>query len=125
MSSSDEKVRRFIDAVNRGEIPFSAIEVDTRRSDEGGISSTTRRRCGPCNGGNHGECESEHVCDCDMHYCRKLFASHLRASGIQPEIVDLLQGRVSSSILTRHYLVPAPSFKEDILQALEQLQRQL
>jgi intergrase/recombinase len=62
---------------------------------------------------------------CDMRYCRKLFALHLRNEGIQPEIVDMLQGRVSQSILTRHYLVPKPSFKEDILQALEQLQQQL
>jgi integrase-like protein len=62
---------------------------------------------------------------CELHLCRKLFASHLRASGIQPEIIDLLQGRVSQSILTRHYLVPKPSFKEDIIKALEQLQRQL
>jgi intergrase/recombinase len=61
----------------------------------------------------------------DMRYCRKLFASWLRHSGIQPEIIDLLQGRVSQSILTRHYLVPKPSFKEDVLQALEQLQQQL
>ncbi|MBD0328364.1 MAG: hypothetical protein ICV68_18250 [Pyrinomonadaceae bacterium] len=62
---------------------------------------------------------------CDMRYCRKLFASHLRASGIQPEIIDMLQGRVSQSILTRHYLVPKPSFKDDVLQSLEQLQQQL
>lgn len=60
-----------------------------------------------------------------MSYCRKIFASWLRHSGIQPEIIDMLQGRVSQSILTRHYLVPKPSFKEDILQALEQLQRSL
>jgi hypothetical protein len=61
----------------------------------------------------------------DMRYCRKIFASHLRNEGIQPEIVDMLQGRVSQSILTRHYLVPKPSFKEEVLQALEQLPRQL
>jgi intergrase/recombinase len=57
-----------------------------------------------------------------MSYCRKIFASWLRHSGIQPEIIDMLQGRVSQSILTRHYLVPKPSFKEEVLQALEQLQ---
>jgi len=61
----------------------------------------------------------------DMRYCRKIFASHLRNEGIHPEIVDMLQGRVSQSILTRHYLVPKPSFREEVLQALEQLQRQL
>ena len=61
----------------------------------------------------------------DMRYCRKIFASHLRASGIQPEIIDMLQGRVSQSILTRHYLVPQSSLKDDVLNALEKLQRQL
>jgi intergrase/recombinase len=61
----------------------------------------------------------------DMRYCRKIFASHLRASGIQPEIIDMLQGRVSQSVLTRHYLVPQSTFKSDVLQALEKLQQQL
>ncbi len=61
----------------------------------------------------------------DMRYCRKLFASWLRHSGIQPELIDMLHGRVSQSILIRHYLVPKPSFKDDVLQALEKLQRQL
>lgn len=42
-----------------------------------------------------------------IRFCRKIFVSHLRQSGIQPEIVNLLQGRVDSGdILTRHYLVP-------------------
>jgi hypothetical protein len=62
---------------------------------------------------------------CDMRYCRKVFASWLRKEGIQPEIVDLLQGRVSQSILTRHYLAPSQNMKDDVLKALEKLQRQL
>jgi hypothetical protein len=37
----------------------------------------------------------------------------------------LLQGRVSQSILTRHYLVPQITLKDDVLNALEKLQRQL
>jgi hypothetical protein len=37
----------------------------------------------------------------------------------------MLQGRVSQSVLTRHYLVPQSTFKNDVLQALEKLQRQL
>ena len=32
----------------------------------------------------------------DMRYCRKIFASHLRNEGIQPEIVDMLQGEYRS-----------------------------
>jgi intergrase/recombinase len=62
---------------------------------------------------------------CDMRFARKLFASHLRHEGIQPEVVDLLQGRVSTSILTRHYLVPQSSLRDDVLNALEKLERQL
>jgi hypothetical protein len=62
----------------------------------------------------------------EMYLCRKIFASWLRnEGGIQPEVVDMLQGRVSPSVLTRHYLVPRSSLKEQVLQALEQLQRQL
>jgi hypothetical protein len=62
---------------------------------------------------------------CDMHLTRKIFASWLRKEGIQPEIVDLLQGRVSQSILTRHYLAPSQNMKDDVLKALEKLQQQL
>ncbi|HKG72540.1 MAG TPA: integrase [Nitrososphaeraceae archaeon] len=55
----------------------------------------------------------------DLKLCRKLFASYLRQSaGIQPEAVDLLQGRVSTSILTRHYLVPDNSLRDNVLGAL-------
>lgn len=61
----------------------------------------------------------------DMRYCRKIFASWLRQSGIQPEVIDLLQGRVSQSILTRHYLAPSQNMKDDVLKALEKLQQQL
>jgi intergrase/recombinase len=61
----------------------------------------------------------------EMHLCRRIFASWLRKEGIAPEIVDLLQGRVSQSILTRHYLAPSQSMKDDVLQALEKLQQQL
>jgi hypothetical protein len=62
---------------------------------------------------------------CDMRFCRKIFASWLRMSGIQPEVVDMLQGRVSQSVLTRHYLVPQSSLKDQVLDALKQLQQKL
>jgi intergrase/recombinase len=61
----------------------------------------------------------------DMRFCRKVFASHLRQSGVQAEIVDLLQGRVPQSVLTRHYLVAKPSFKDDVLQGLEKLKQEI
>jgi intergrase/recombinase len=63
--------------------------------------------------------------DMEMRLCRKIFASHLRNSGIQPEVVDMLQGRVPPSVLTRHYLVPDRHFKEDVLKALKQLEQRL
>jgi integrase len=59
----------------------------------------------------------------NMHLCRKVFASWLRHKGIEPEIVDLLQGRVSHSILTRHYLAPSQDLKDRVLLAVEQLQK--
>jgi hypothetical protein len=65
MSSSDDKAREFIDKINRGEIGLDSVAVDTRQTDEGGISSTTKRKCGPCNVGKHGECQGRGVCDCD------------------------------------------------------------
>lgn len=33
-----------------------------------------------------------------MNYCRKIFATYLRSNGIDQEIIDLLQGRISKSI---------------------------
>ena len=69
-------------------------------------------------------CQHQHI-KMDMHLTRKIFASWLRKEGIAPEIVDLLQGRVSQSILTRHYLAPSQNMKDDMLKALEKLQKQL
>ena len=42
----------------------------------------------------------------NMYYCRKVFATYLRASGIEPEIIDLLQGRISRSVFVNHYYRP-------------------
>ena len=60
-----------------------------------------------------------------MAYCRKIFASYLRSEGIQPEFVDLLQGRVSTSILTRHYLVPDNSLRDNVLAAVDKLREKI
>lgn len=63
---------------------------------------------------------------CHLAYCRKIFASDLRQKGIiEPEIVDLLQGRVSQSILTRHYLSPDATLRQRVLKAVEELQKHL
>jgi len=62
---SGDKIREVIDKVKSGDIGLASSEVATNKTDEGRISSTTRRTCGPCNAGNHGQCEGDHVCDCD------------------------------------------------------------
>ena len=42
----------------------------------------------------------------NMYYCRKVFATYLRNKGIEPEIIGLLQGRISSSVFVNHYYSP-------------------
>ena len=42
----------------------------------------------------------------NMYYCRKVFATYLRSNGIEPEIIDLLQGMISSSVFVNHYYRP-------------------
>jgi intergrase/recombinase len=61
----------------------------------------------------------------DMHLCRKIHGSWLSACGIQSEVVNMIQGRVSPSVFSRHYLTPSASLKDRILQAVEELARQL
>ena len=36
-----------------------------------------------------------------LKYCRKIFASFLRQQGVQPEIIDILQGRITKNIFLR------------------------
>lgn len=63
---------------------------------------------------------------CDFRYTRKIFASWLRQEGgIQPEVVDMLQGRVSQSVLTRHYLTPSNDLKDRVLSSLSKLSSKL
>ena len=42
----------------------------------------------------------------NMYYCRKVFATYLRNKGIELEIIDLLQGRIGSSVFVNHYYRP-------------------
>jgi intergrase/recombinase len=42
----------------------------------------------------------------NMAFCRKIFATHLKNSGIEQEIIDLLQGRLPRSVFARHYFRP-------------------
>jgi intergrase/recombinase len=60
-----------------------------------------------------------------MRYCRKIFASHLSACGIQSEVIDLLSGRVPQSVLARHYLTPSAGLKDRVLKAMSELSNKL
>ena len=61
----------------------------------------------------------------EMHLCRRIFASHLSACGIQSEVIDYLQGRVSSSVFSRHYLTPGAGLKDRVLLAVAELSDKL
>jgi intergrase/recombinase len=61
--------------------------------------------------------------DMNMYYCRKVFATFLRNKGIEPEIIDLLQGRISSSVFVNHYY--RPEINEMITKKIRPLLREL
>ena len=57
----------------------------------------------------------------NMYYCRKVFATYLRNEGVESEIIDLLQGRISSSVFVRHYYRPDSSKFDEIREKLTKL----
>lgn len=59
--------------------------------------------------------------DKNMYYRRKVFATYLRDEGVVPEIINLLQGRISSSVFVRHYYRPDMSKFEEIKEKLVKL----
>ena len=59
--------------------------------------------------------------DMNMYYRRKVFATYLRNEGIESEIIDLLQGRISSSVFVRHYYRPDSSKFDEIREKLTKL----
>jgi Archaeal phage integrase len=63
--------------------------------------------------------------DFHMAYCRKIYASWLRQSGIESEIVDLLQGRVPKSVFARHYFTPSLDYRDRVIRALVKLKEQI
>ncbi len=56
-----------------------------------------------------------------MSYCRKIFATFLRNEGIETELIDLLQGRISNSIFARHYYRPPTEKFDEISNKLDRL----
>ncbi len=59
--------------------------------------------------------------DINMYYCRKVFATYLRNEGVESEIIDLLQGRISSSVFVRHYYRPDVSKFKEVREKLAKL----
>jgi hypothetical protein len=57
-----------------------------------------------------------------IEYCRKIFASWLRQSDIEPEIIDRLSGSMGKNIFLRHYYRPSSDYyKGRVLALLKQL----
>jgi Archaeal phage integrase len=59
--------------------------------------------------------------DMRMSYCRKIYATHLRTSGVEQETIDFLQGRVPRSVFARHYFRPDIKNDKRIIHALNEL----
>ncbi len=61
-----------------------------------------------------------------IKYCRNIYASWLRQSDIQPEIIDMLSGRVGKNIFLRdYYRHSSDYYKGRVLASLKQLQERL
>jgi len=60
-----------------------------------------------------------------IKYCRKIHASWLPHKGISSDLIDALQGRISKNIFLRRYLTPSADYKNKILDAITELQKQL
>ena len=60
-----------------------------------------------------------------MAYCRKIYASWLRQSGIESEIVDLLQGPVPKTVFARHYFTPSLDYRDKVIRTLAKLKKQI
>ncbi|MEM3589061.1 MAG: integrase, partial [Nitrososphaerota archaeon] len=43
---------------------------------------------------------------CRVYMLRKLWATYMRLRGVEPEVIDLLQGRTPRSIFLKHYYRP-------------------
>lgn len=61
----------------------------------------------------------------NMCLCRRIFASWLIQSGIDSNTVDMLSGRVPSSVLARHYQTPDLSLGQRVLAAVDKLQKEI
>jgi hypothetical protein len=62
---------------------------------------------------------------CDIGLCRKVFATHLRQSGIAVEIIDGLQGRIPTSVFAKHYYRLSLDYRSKVLDAIEELSSEI
>ena len=69
-------------------------------------------------------CQRRHI-PCNTRYCRKIYATYLHEKGIPVEIIDALQGRTPTSIFAKHYYKPSLSYKQKVLDALNELRKQI
>jgi intergrase/recombinase len=61
-----------------------------------------------------------------IKYCRKIYSSWLRQSGgIEPEIIDMLSGRVGKNIFLRHYYTPSLNYRAKVLDSIQELHKAL
>jgi intergrase/recombinase len=60
-----------------------------------------------------------------IKYCRKIYASWLKQSGIETEIINMLQGRIGKDIFLRRYMTPNSNFKNDVLAAVAELHEEI
>jgi len=61
----------------------------------------------------------------NMNYCRKIFGTWLRQNGIESEFIDVLQGRVPSSVFARHYYRPDQATLEKARKLVSELRTKL
>lgn len=66
-------------------------------------------------------CLKKRGLDMNMAYCRKIYATYMRKSGIEGEIIDLLQGRTPKSVFARHYF--RPDFAVEMKRVVQTLQK--
>jgi hypothetical protein len=60
--------------------------------------------------------------DMNMSFCRKIYATYLRMNRIEPETIDILQGRIGKSLFVKHYYRP-DSNNDRIRNILDRLSR--
>lgn len=91
---------------------FKYPELFLRRTKKAYISLMSERilnierQCSDCGYNSLRLAVKRYSLDMNMAYCRKIFATHLRMSGIEAETIDLLSGRSPKTVFAKHYFRP-------------------